>query len=419
MPKDETFQMFVEFTKVDEDNQMVYGYATSDALDSQDEVIEWDATADAIEDYSDWRTLKEMHKPETAAGTVPTLSMDEIGLFAGAEVVDSKAWEKCQKGVYKGFSIGGRVIEKEVKHDKLLGKDIGYIKAYKLDEISLVDRGANPDSNFSLAKIDRSAINFEEELNKAKITAFEKKRKQLGKTAGEFYAVPKEPPSNSKLPIFDASHVRNAMSRFDQTDFSDDKEETTAKRKILATAKKFDINVDEFKKRYGGVDMPKLKKKEDEVKEEVEEEVEDTTKSKGKEKTEKKEKPKEKADDKSPEEALAEKLGISVGDLTKALKPLTKVEDSNSDLEKKVSELQETVEKLAKAHEEIEKKEEVEERVAETISKAFSDKRLVEKIKKEDKAINMGEAFFDDGNWDQFGKPAEKEGKADDKGGDE
>ncbi len=411
MPKDENFQMFVEFTKVDEDNKMVYGYATTDSLDSQNEVIEWDATANAVEDYADWRTLKEMHKPETAAGTVPTLTMDEVGLFAGAEVVDDKAWEKVQKGVYKGFSIGGRILEKEVKHDSLLGKDIGYIKAYELDEISLVDKGANPDSDFSLAKIDRSAINFEEEMKKAKITAMEKKRKQLGKTAGEFYAVPKEPPSDSKLPIFDASHVRNAMSRFNQTDFSNDKEKATAKRKIIAAAKKFGINVDEFKKRYGGVDMPKLKKGDEE------EEVKDTPKSEGKEKTEEKPKEKEEAD-KSPEEALAEKLGVSVGDLNKALKPLTKVEDSSSDLEKRVSELQETVEKLAKANEEMKKKEEVEERVAETISKAFSDKRLVEKIKKEDK-FSMGEAFFEDENWNQFGKPAEREGKADDKGGDE
>jgi hypothetical protein len=47
------------------------------------------------------------------------------------------------------------------------------------------------------------------------------------------------------LPIHDASHTRNAMARFNQTDFESKAAKTRAKKKILAAARKFDIEVDQ------------------------------------------------------------------------------------------------------------------------------------------------------------------------------
>ena len=46
------------------------------------------------------------------------------------------------------------------------------------------------------------------------------------------------------LPIHDESHVRNAISRFDQTDFDTPAAKETARRRILAAAKKYGIEVD-------------------------------------------------------------------------------------------------------------------------------------------------------------------------------
>ena len=45
------------------------------------------------------------------------------------------------------------------------------------------------------------------------------------------------------LPINDESHVRNAISRFDQTDFDSATEKHAAARKIVAAAKRHDIDV--------------------------------------------------------------------------------------------------------------------------------------------------------------------------------
>ena len=47
------------------------------------------------------------------------------------------------------------------------------------------------------------------------------------------------------LPINDASHVRNAMARFNQTDFESQTAKEEARNKILAAAKRYDIEVDE------------------------------------------------------------------------------------------------------------------------------------------------------------------------------
>ena len=44
-----------------------------------------------------------------------------------------------------------------------------------------------------------------------------------------------------RLPIHDAAHVRNALARFDQTVFDDDDARETARKRLLAAAKKYGI----------------------------------------------------------------------------------------------------------------------------------------------------------------------------------
>jgi hypothetical protein len=67
-----------------------------------------------------------------------------------------------------------------------------------------------------------------------------KRKKSLPKTE---YACPRD----RKLPINDAAHVRNAMARFNQVE-SRFCHPATARRRILAAAKKFGVDVGDFKK---------------------------------------------------------------------------------------------------------------------------------------------------------------------------
>jgi hypothetical protein len=46
------------------------------------------------------------------------------------------------------------------------------------------------------------------------------------------------------LPINDASHARNAIARFNQTEFESQAAKERARKKIIAAAKTFDIEID-------------------------------------------------------------------------------------------------------------------------------------------------------------------------------
>ncbi len=47
------------------------------------------------------------------------------------------------------------------------------------------------------------------------------------------------------LPINDEQHIRNAIARFDQTDFEDGASRERARKAIVAAARKHDIEIDE------------------------------------------------------------------------------------------------------------------------------------------------------------------------------
>jgi len=146
-------KMYAPFVKMDKENRMVFGYATTATVDSQDEIVDLEASFDAVDDWKKWATIKEMHREETAVGIAPIIEKHVgVGVYIGAEIVDDQAWRKCLKGVYKGFSIGGCNPVRKVKEDNKT-----HVVKYTLREISLVDRPANPDSIFTVAKRDEDA----------------------------------------------------------------------------------------------------------------------------------------------------------------------------------------------------------------------------------------------------------------------
>lgn len=141
-------QKFFDITKVDEEARMVYGYASTEALDSQGEIIKLSAMQGAFDDYMKFANIREMHQPSAVGVAKDDHSyVDEKGIYIGAKVVDESAWQKVKEGVYKGFSIGGRVTKRDkVNKTEILG--------LTLTEISLVDRPANPEATFDVFKAD-------------------------------------------------------------------------------------------------------------------------------------------------------------------------------------------------------------------------------------------------------------------------
>jgi hypothetical protein len=65
-----------------------------------------------------------------------------------------------------------------------------------------------------------------------------KERKELPESV---YAFPKQ----RKLPLTDASHVKNALARFDQVEDVSDQDRDLAFENILSAAKHYDVHVEE------------------------------------------------------------------------------------------------------------------------------------------------------------------------------
>jgi Putative phage serine protease XkdF len=196
------FNFFLPISKVDEDKRTIAGYASTEAKDSDGEIVSLDAIKAALPDYMAWGNIREMHRL-SAIGTAEEAHVDKKGLWLTAKISDDGAWQKVIDKVYKGFSIGGRKLNKVA--DK--------ITEMAMTEISIVDRPSNPECKFALAKMDKTgAIELEPgvELKHAKRTKAEKLAKSFAKVS-EFLVKaadgkpPFEEPVAGNQPLDDAN----------------------------------------------------------------------------------------------------------------------------------------------------------------------------------------------------------------------
>ena len=132
------------FAKIDHEERTVSGYASTEATDEAGEKILKSGIAEALSDYMKFANIREMHT-DSAVGVAEDAFVDETGLYITAKVVDSNAWAKVVAGVYKGFSVGGKVLKRS-------STDRSIIEKLRLCEISLVDRPCNPEAVFDVYK---------------------------------------------------------------------------------------------------------------------------------------------------------------------------------------------------------------------------------------------------------------------------
>lgn len=137
-------KIFVPLSKVDAETRMVYGYASTFETDDAGETITKAAMEGALPSYMQFANIREMHQPK-AVGVTTEADIDDKGLYIAAKIVDNDAWEKCTAGVYKGFSIGGRVLARSPTNKK-------QVDGILMTEISLADRPVNSECVFDLVK---------------------------------------------------------------------------------------------------------------------------------------------------------------------------------------------------------------------------------------------------------------------------
>lgn len=143
-------RIYGSFTKAEKQEDgtiIVSGIASSEDVDNDGEVVKADAIRAAIPDYMKFGAVREMHQPKAAGTALDIEVRDDNKTYFKAHVVDAEAVKKVQNGVYKGFSIGGKVKDRDTI-------DKSVITGIALTEISLVDRPANPGAVFEMWKGD-------------------------------------------------------------------------------------------------------------------------------------------------------------------------------------------------------------------------------------------------------------------------
>ena len=140
---------------------IVTGYASSEDVDSQGEIVTAKAMKDALPDYMTFANIREMHQAKAAGTALEAAVQDDGRTWLKALIVDKGAIKKVQKQVYKGFSIGGKITGRDEENPSI-------ITGIQLSEISLVDRPANGKAVFAVWKADMSSDfrKLEDQLHK-------------------------------------------------------------------------------------------------------------------------------------------------------------------------------------------------------------------------------------------------------------
>lgn len=154
-------KFFVPIQKVDAAKRLVYGRATDETPDLSGEVFDY---ATSVPHFKAWSgelekltggkskgNVRAMHG-KVAAGLLTEIDFDDAAkaIDVCAHIVDDAEWEKVEKGVYTGFSIGGSYEKRWNDPENPTLKRYTAIPS----EISIVDLACNPNAAFDMIKAD-------------------------------------------------------------------------------------------------------------------------------------------------------------------------------------------------------------------------------------------------------------------------
>jgi len=150
-------RLFAPIEKVDKERMTVGGWATTEDIDKQSEIVGYEASKEA---FADWPgNIREMHEPKAVGKAIEIIPDDDsrkVWVTAKVSKGAKDTWEKILDGTLTGFSIGGQTMNKTVKIVKDSGtkqdRQVTEITKYRLNELSLVDNPANPSCAFELVK---------------------------------------------------------------------------------------------------------------------------------------------------------------------------------------------------------------------------------------------------------------------------
>lgn len=157
----EDFNLLFPIDLIKKEDRIIVGIATADNIDKSGDIVEFAASMEA---FKNWQgNIREMHAPIAVGKAIkydPIKVKGSDGQEYNAMRVEAyiskgaqDTWEKILDGTLRAFSIGGKIIEKQIDTEKLYaGKPVNRIKKYMLGELSVVDNPANPISTIDIVK---------------------------------------------------------------------------------------------------------------------------------------------------------------------------------------------------------------------------------------------------------------------------
>ena len=139
---------FDKYEELPDGSLIIEGICSTEAEDSDGEVISAEAMRAAIPECLLKGSVREQHNPNIASGLpLEMWQDDEKQTWIKAKVVDAGTVKKIKEKVLKAFSIRGRALERDKNEPSRITKLL-------LAGVDLVDRPSNPKAYFQLAKFE-------------------------------------------------------------------------------------------------------------------------------------------------------------------------------------------------------------------------------------------------------------------------
>jgi hypothetical protein len=210
-----------KYDKNDDGTLTVYGKATSDDLDIDNQICDNDWLSKAVPEwFKSGGNIREQHS-SIAAGVATEYEQKGDGFYVEAKIVDPNSIRKVEHKVLKGFSIG--IKGPRVIRDNKAAN--GRIVDGQIVELSLVDRPANPTCQLVLAKSvgGESTLTQVEELIEKR--EFSQQEREDAADAGQ--AMP-----DGSYPIKTVADLENAIQAFGRA-----KDPAATKKHIIRRAR--------------------------------------------------------------------------------------------------------------------------------------------------------------------------------------
>ena len=170
--------------KARSDDLMIGGYASIEIVDKQNDLITLPALKEAVVKFmkdSKFRNVMTNHSNvqvgevvdsyRDSTGRLWKSEVDDVGFFVVIKLRDDieKAKEvgrNIRKGSLRSFSIGGQALQKVKKSNENLG-EYNEISKLELHEITICEKGINPEARFDILKQDTGDKTMSNKLEKA------------------------------------------------------------------------------------------------------------------------------------------------------------------------------------------------------------------------------------------------------------